>query len=742
MKLKKIFFFCAVSLAMLPLVGCSDDIVYDTGDGEGRVLLGATLSSDTRVSARAAEANADLAANTIIWISNSKGVVRKYNGVGEIPASGIKLVCDNYIAEAWAGDSVPASFDKKYFKGHEQFTVRRGETLQVDVECKIANVVVEVLYDAQLHNVFETLSLTAGHKGGSLTYEGRDDEGRPGYFMMPSFDKNIAYEVKGTLTDGSELTFGDVIENAKPGTKYVLRVKYTPEGGGDAPEIGAGVFTIEVDESEILVEDKIDIVSAPVITGLNFLLDQPQAGEEGQWAERKVWIQSTSPLKTVQVDCSTFNDRLGIRPMFEILGMEPAFAETLESKGFSYIHHTHQGEDNSEFEEMKLVFGADFLNVIPEGEHPIKITVADANGRTSSAVIDILITNAPVRTEEIANPASVWPTKAVLSGTVLKDGDSGFGFDYRAAGTQQWNHVDASESARSSFAVGSTFTCEISGLAPGTEYEYRAVSASFTETSVCRFTTEAAMQLKNAGFEEWSQPGKPWLPYTDEADMFWDSGNHGATTLSADANTTTPSEEKKHSGRYSARLETKFSGFGTMGKMAAGNIFVGKYLKTDVSSMSGVLGWGKSFVSRPKALKGYMHYTPANVTDVDNSAPQHVKDEFVKGSPDKGVIYIALVDGTTSTFESQSWPCIVNTNTKNPSYFNPKGSNVIAYGELVLDGATAGTDMVEFEIPLEYYKTDVKAVNIILVCSASKAGDYFTGARGSLLYIDDFELIY
>ncbi|MDE6528856.1 MAG: DUF4493 domain-containing protein, partial [Muribaculaceae bacterium] len=585
-----------------------------------RVLLGATLNNDTKVTARAAETNDALAANTIIWISNSKGVVRKYNGVGEIPSTGISLVCDNYIAEAWAGDSVPASFDKKYFKGREQFAVRRGETLQVDVECKIANVVLEVDYDEQLHNVFETLALTAGHKAGSLTFEGRNDEGRPGYFMMPSFDKDIAYELKGTLADGSEVTSGSVIANAKPGTKYVLRVKYKPEGGGDTPEIGAGLFSIEVDETEILVEDKIDIISAPVITGLNFMFDQPQTGEPGKWTERKVWIQTTSKMTAVQIDCSSFHKHLGILEMFEIFGMDQSFAATLESKGFTYHYHTHQGEANPEFEEMKLVFGADFLNVIPEGEHPITITVTDANKRTSTAVIDIVITNAPVRTEEIANAASVWATKATIEGTVLKDGDSGFGFDYRRAGTQQWTHVEAL--AARSLTAGDKFRCELSGLLPGTEYEYRAVSAGFSETSVCTFVTEAAQQLKNAGFEEWSKPAKPWLPYADEADMFWDSGNHGATTLSADASTTTPSEDKKHSGTYSARLETKFSGIGSMGKMAAGNIFVGKYLKTEVSTMSGVIGWGRDFASRPRSLKGYLHYTPAAVTDVDNSAPQ------------------------------------------------------------------------------------------------------------------------
>lgn len=740
MKLKYISFFCAIPAALFSLSGCSDEIAYDTGNGEGRILLGATLNSDTKITARAAEPNADLAANTIIWISNSKGVVRKYNGVSEIPATGIRLLCDNYIAEGWAGDSVPASFDKKYFKGREEFAVRKGETLQVEVECKIANVVLEVSYDERLHHAFETLKLTAGHKAGALTYNGREDENRPGYFMMPSFDKNIAYTMTATDADGGETAVNGIIENAKPGTKYKLRVKYIPQGGG-ITDIGAGLFTIEVDETEIIVEDKVEIVSAPVITGLNFLIDQPQIGESGKWAERKVWIQATAPLKTVQIDCSSFNEQLDILPMFEIFGMDPTFAATLESKGFTYMHHTHADSENPEFEEMKLVFGSDFLNVIPEGEHPIKITVTDQNNRVSSAVIDVLITNAPVRTEEIADLSDVWPTKATVTGTVLKDGDSGFGFDYRAAGTQQWTHVDAPMTVRA-FAVGSTYSCELTGLTPGTTYEYRAVSASFSETTVQTFTTEAAQQLPNAGFETWSKPANPWLPYAAEDDMFWDSGNHGATTLSADASTTTPAEDKKHSGQYSARLETKFSGVGSMGKMAAGNIFIGKYLKTEITTMSGVLGWGRPFASRPKALKGYLHYVPANVTDVDKKAPDAVKEEFVKGSPDKGIIYIALVDNSKTEFASSQWPCIINTNPENPSYFSKNDANVIAYGEKVLEGATAGDTMIEFEIPLEYYKQNVKAANIIVVCSASKGGDYFTGARGSVLYIDDFELIY
>ena len=82
---------------------------------------------------------------------------------------------------------------------------------------------------------------------------------------------------------------------------------------------------------------------------------------------------------------------------------------------------------------------------------------------------------------------------------------------------------------------------------------------------------------------------------------------------------------------------------------------------------------------------------------------------------------------------------VVKTTASGRSLFDKNADNVIAYGERVFTEATGG--MVEVEIPLEYYKTDVKASNIILTCSASKYGDYFTGGP-SVMYVDDFELVY
>lgn len=743
MKTKNIFFICAATLASLSFSGCTDDITYDTGAGEGRILLGAVLNNDVKAISRAATTDDDLAANTLIWISNSRGVVRKYNGISEIPANGIWLTCDNYVAEAWAGDSVPAAFDKKYFKGREAFSISNGQTMQVDVECKIANVVVEVRYDDAIDNALSEYAMTVSHKAGSLTYSGRNDARKPGYFMMPSFDKDLAYTLSGKTIDGGETSFSGTIANAKPATKYVINVKYNPSTS-DNPDIGAGQISIEVDETEILVEDRVEIMAPPVITALNFEIDKPLTGEPGKMTEKKIWIQSTSPFKTVQIDCSAFNDVLGIKPLIEILGMDPSFAATLEAKGFTYIHATHKGEENPDFEEIKLVFGDAFLNVIPEGEYPITITATDSNSRTTTTTINLVLTDAPVLPVEVpANAPTTWATSLTLTGTVLKEGAEDVGFNYREQGTQQWTTVLYDESRHAngyrravsprSLPVGATYSVVITGLKPGTNYEYQGICNGFASV-ISTVATEPGTQLPNAGFEEWSSTTKPQLIYANGGEMFWDSGNHGSQMAGIDL--TTPDSSIKHSGNYSAKLASQKASVMGIGKFAAGNIFIGKYIKTD--GTDGILGFGRPFASRPKALKGYVRYQPGTVEFTSSDYP-----DVSKGDTDKGIIYIAILDSDAKeTYEKEEWPFVVQTKkAKRHLFDHATNPHVIAYGERVFAEATSGDGLIEFEIPLEYRHNDRKASKILIVCSASKAGDYFVGGN-STMWVDDFELVY
>lgn len=734
-KIKNIFAPAALFAAsLMALCSCSDEIPYDTGDGEGRLIIKTSISNDVKGSvsrgSRAGVTDDELAAKTLIWISNSKGVVRKYNGIGEVPAQGVWLLADNYVAEAWTGDSVPASFEDKHFKAREEFAIGGGETRQLNLECKIANVVVVVDYDESVRDLVSECVFEAGHKAGKLTYEGLEASGKPGYFMMPSFDKNISYTftAKNQLTDGAVTKHG-AIENAKPGHKYTVHIS---QGDPNVSEFGGALFDIEVDETEIEVAEVIEIQMEPVITGLTHNIDQPIVSTGGAFDECRLWVQSTSHIEYVEVECPAFTAYLGAgQTKFGVLSMSDEVRQKLEGYGFSYSLITHKNDpDNPQFEEMKLRFNENFLSIFAEGEHTVTITVHDANNLTG--VAHVTFTSAKMQIDPVpsASPA-VWADRVTLTATILNPDVTNAAIEWRRLGSQQWNRATATTAAPAARAeAGTTITATVTGLTAGTTYEYRAVCDGY-ESKPYTFTTEAAAQLPNAGFEEWDTSSKAHLVYASGGTMFWDSGNHGSSTMNT--NVTTRAEDKKHSGSYSAKLESQFVGVGIIGKFAAGNLFVGKYLATN--GTNGVLGWGRPFTSRPKALRGYVHYTPAKIEYADNDAPA----EYVKGEMDRGIIYIAIVDNTKTSYKAESWPCIVNTETK--ELFDKNDANVIAYGEKVFEGATAGSDMVPFEITLDYRTEDVKACNIILTISASKGGDYFAGGH-SVMYVDDLELVY
>ena len=110
---------------------------------------------------------------------------------------------------------------------------------------------------------------------------------------------------------------------------------------------------------------------------------------------------------------------------------------------------------------------------------------------------------------------------------------------------------------------------------------------------------------------------------------------------------------------------------------------------------------------------------------------------------DKGHIYIALWDESTETASDvgETWPKIIRTKSSNRSLFDVNSEHIIAYGQITFSEATAGDGMVPFTIDIEY-RNNKKPSAIIMTCSASKYGDYFSGGAGSEMWIDDLQLIY
>lgn len=737
--MKKYLIFGASLLGIAALSACSDTFrPAEDGDGEGRLMLKATVNSDVVVKTRAGQTNDELAKKTLIWISNASGAVKKYNGIDEVPTAGIKLLSGHYVAEAWTGDSVSASWDDRYFTGREEFDITKGSAVQVNINCKIANTLVSVEYTDKVAELLTDITMEVGHdkstgtRDGVLTFtQEKIDQQAKGYYMTNSRSKDLVYTLRGTLTStGKPFEYTGKLENVARATEYHLIVKHNDQ---EEEQIGGAWITIEVDESEIEVEDTFEITTPPAISGISFNLSEAVTGLVGELPRRSIWIAAAAELTSVEVSGDVFANITDLGGNdFELFGMSDRVKSVLEAAGINFTYTTHE---DTGFSELKLNFEKEFLNSLPEGDYTVNLTATDANGRSANATLRLIPTNAKVMIQDVDPDAlTITSRSAVVSANILREDAEGCGIMYRKKGTQQWTKVPAEVTEGNSYTVGLT------GLEPATTYEVAAYCDGFESTAIQQFTTEGEPQLPNASFEDWcTDPNEKnvLIPGVSPSDFYWDSGNHGSITM--DKNITEKAEDLHHSGNYSAKLCSQFVGitlFGKpVGKFAAGNIFIGKYLKTD--GTDGVLGWGRSFTARPKALRVWVKYTPAAVTDVDNANP----DGVVTGDMDKGIIYVALVDGTKTAYNEEAWPVVVKTKSSERTLFKKDGDQVIAYGEHVFTEATSGDGLVEVIIPIDYKRTDIRPSNIVMVASASKMGDYFTGGP-SVMYLDDVELIY
>lgn len=715
--MKKFNLYIAAAAAMM-LTACSEEN-FDV-QGEGFIALQTSINSDMEVVSRAT--TDELVASCRVWISSDKGLVRRYDALADVPAS-IPLVTGSYVAEAWAGDSVSASFDTRYFKGYQPFTVEAGQTAPVKLVCKIANVAVSVDYSEAdgIDGFLKDFKMTVGHKKGSLVFAGR--EKRRGFFMMPSYSPDLTYTLEGTQIDGSQFNYSGTIEAAQPATEYHLKVKFEQK----ASDLGGAIFKIVVDKHEIEVESSIELIAPPMIEGYGYDLASTVMGSQGTIGRRSVYISSATKLKSVEVRSDIFNSipELG-GDDFEILALEDRGVQVLNAAGITFDNQYDADTDKS---LLKLNFEDELLNSLADGEYAITIVATDVKGQSRTATMNIKVSDAPVVTLPYFEPLDPVYTTAVLRGQVNKDGVEEIGFNYRKVGDVDWTYVEGTVGSRS-YDKGTEYYAELSDLSDGTEYEYRAVVDGYVSDVNVRFSTTAYPQLPNCGFEDW-YGSAPMYIAPSSSNFFWDSGNHGSKTVGKDL--TTPTTEYKHSGKYGAKLQT----MAIVGTIAAGNCFTGQFLGTE-NVTKGILGLGRpfDFPVNPKALKVWAKYEPQTLTSDYSNCP------LKKGDLDQAQIYVALVDDSQTSYKTYSWPCIVRTADLTNYSFKKTGANVIGYGEVVFTEATAGNNLIEVTIPIEYLREGVKPTNVIIVAAASRYGDYYAGAANTILYLDDFEFVY
>ena len=348
------------------------------------------------------------------------------------------------------------------------------------------------------------------------------------------------------------------------------------------------------------------------------------------------------------------------------------------------------------------------------------------HGRTERWWISAEYTAVKVSFDRIDGWArTAWLYASGVSGTDM-------GFCYRPDGTAEWRPVPASDIEIHDGA----FQTRIRGLQEESTYEVIAFSGTDT-TAVTRFTTERTQQLPNSGFEDWATLSDKILhPYLTENEAFWDTGNKGSATVNTIISQGSPDIRPGSEGTTSAELTSTFAGFAGIGKFAAGNIFIGTYAET--VGTNGKVNFGRPFTARPIALRGWIKYNQGTIDRIGNQ-PQGTT--LVAGvDKDQGSIYIAVGTWTPEEYGGTA-ESPVQIYTKEPStFFNSQAPAVVGYGEWMIT-ETIG-EWRQFTIPLEYKATDIVPTHLIIVCSASRWGDYFTGSAQSHMWLDDFELVW
>ncbi len=422
--------------------------------------------------------------------------MRKYQGQQNIPDR-IPLRAGTYLAEAWAGDSVPASFDKKFYQGQSQFEIDGGDT-DVTLHCGIANVVASInKASVDAVNVSD-FKVVIGHSKGSLEFTA-DNIDAKGYFMMPNADKDLAYTISGVSADGKDFSVTGEIPGVKKGHEYILNVSDNPT----YDEIGGAFILVTVDDREILIESEVTILGRPAVKGVGFDVEKQIFAEPGQFADKSIQVKAFGGLKNLFIR-SEQAEALGLPSAdIDLLNIADHIAVELRNAGIDWEVIPNEAKNIvTAYVHLK----AAWLNALAKGAYEFTLTPYDTYGKFTptkvrigvgegSQVIDDPVVLDPVAQDNLLNLRA---RKVVLTGKII-DATDAPSLEYREAGTTTWTQVSLDNVAQlrrrnPQKTVGQGFKVTLSSLKPGTRYEYRAVAGSYASEPMS-FTTESVFTI-------------------------------------------------------------------------------------------------------------------------------------------------------------------------------------------------------------------------------------------------------
>ena len=691
--------------ALLALVACSREPDPSRDKGYLSVRIASDLTVDPVVKAETMAGEPDPAFSvSIIPVQGGQSVtIADYRDLPEEPMA---LPTGEYIVKVASGPESSLSWDKPRYEGEERVTVRPDEVCEAAVTAKLARTMVTVEFDAETASFFTEYSVTVRNGEEALVFSREAGNlSRTGYLAASS----IKWELYMVNTQGTAYRVGPVtIDNVEPRQHYHFRfsLNRTRAAGGSS------MLRILVDDSvsEKYYQLNMDFSGdeLPVIMGQGFNLADGISVKKGDSQSHPV-VLFTAPRGIKSLSLSHSESTLSSAGLPQSVQLVDASSSTVAA-----LNQAGLGISSLTYGTIQTAVDlGPFMSGLPVGEYCLSLDLIDTRNCYKATTLALSVTS-PVEAE--ATTVKPWAEFALVKGHWFTETrPSGLRFQWKKAGDTLWTDHGGEISYNDAAA---TFSAEIYGLQASTSYVFRVKTDKDEQTREVSFTTATAATIPNLNFDDWYQDGNAWYPGTNSSNRVWDSANGG--TASFGTVPTTPETSDVVRGK-AARLESTAVKVVVITKFAAGNVYIGDFVK--VSGVGAELDWGIPFSSRPLALHGYYKYRPQAIDFAED--PYKAK----KGQMDACSIKMYLCD----------WTAKFRVNTSKSVFLQDNDSSIIAMCDFTSDVTTNG--YVEFTFPLQYRDARTPKY-VVIVGAASRLGDYFTGGKGSTLWLDELSLVY
>lgn len=367
----------------------------------------------------------------------------------------------------------------------------------------------------------------------------------------------------------------------------------------------------------------------------------------------------------------------------------------------------------------------------------VRFVDVTCHGVTERWMLYVETTNVKVALRE----ADLWQNTGTVTALISADEyASGAALEYRIKGDTEWQPMQESgyDAGILTATIAPEWKTETNpngltvyklvpkkGLFAGHTYEFRLLVGGSEQGAPLEYTAPAGNTIPNGDMEDASM--SCWTQNNKTAE-FWGSGNNTFTKgLCTQAS-------------FAGGTRAKLQATSAVGVLASGNLFTGLFQKDLITR--GVVSFGQTYAwkARPRALKVQYFAEHIGPVDIDKKfgAPIGMGDQ------DRARIMVAIVDWNARREVGSGTEPPTGTWDPQEAASTEQGK-IIAYGSLFIDESSTGDRMIDTELELHFYDREAKPsglYQLVISCSTSAYGDFMTGCKSNVLYIDNFEWAY